>query len=300
MLTGDVCFWNIQNDDEKSLIASIPGHEDRVSCLSWVSNIDSKKNGGVLATAGLDSYLVLWEVDVDKNACNMKQKCVTIDNILLLAINVDLIFCRFTIGRVSNKKSAEAFNKSKLSEGGIVAFDFSPHVSGLFVLGTENGTLAKCSLLGAKIIPSSNALDPSVSAYEKHEGEVCSVAFSPHRKELFLSCGSDNEIRIFHVEQSNPVQIIFMDAGLYSVSWLLQEAQLLLGCGPRGAIRLYSLRNGQLVPHSASSDNDAPLYALAVNEERPNLVAFGDENGTVHLWSIPWNNIARQDLIPPN
>lgn len=273
--SGEVYLWNIQNEDEHSLITSIAGHEDRVSCLSWVCNIDSKKNSALLATAGLDSYLVLWEVDVDENTCKMKQK--------------------FTTGRMNYKKSADTFSKLKSLEGGIVAFDFSPHVSGLFVLGTETGTLAKCSLFGAKTILGSDALDPSVSAFEKHEGAVNSVEFSPHRKELFLSCGADHEIRIFHIEQTNPVQVIFMEAGLCSASWLLQEAQLLLGCGPRGSIRLYSLRHGQLVPHSASSGSDAPFYTQAVNTQRQNMVVFGDAKGTVHLWSIPWNNIARQD-----
>lgn len=46
-----------------------------------------------------------------------------------------------------------------------------------------------------------SVFDPSVSLFEKHEGEISTVSFSPHRKDVFLTCGSDNEIRIFNIDQ---------------------------------------------------------------------------------------------------
>lgn len=47
----------------------------------------------------------------------------------------------------------------------------------------------------------SSTLDPYVNSYNGHDGEVTIIDFSPHRKELFLTCGTDDQIKIFHVDQ---------------------------------------------------------------------------------------------------
>jgi WD40 repeat protein len=43
--------------------------------------------------------------------------------------------------------------------------------------------------------------DPVLYAFEKHEGAVTCVQCSPHHANTFISCGTDNEIRIYHLKQ---------------------------------------------------------------------------------------------------
>lgn len=43
--------------------------------------------------------------------------------------------------------------------------------------------------------------DPVFKFYEPHEGEVVNVAFSPNRKDMFMSNGTDGEIRVYMIGQ---------------------------------------------------------------------------------------------------
>ena len=43
--------------------------------------------------------------------------------------------------------------------------------------------------------------DPVLNAFDKHQGAVTCVQSSPHHENIFISCGTDNEIRIYHMKQ---------------------------------------------------------------------------------------------------
>lgn len=44
-------------------------------------------------------------------------------------------------------------------------------------------------------------LDSAYKYYHSHKGEVTSVAFSPNRKDMFMTNGTDLEIRIYMIDQ---------------------------------------------------------------------------------------------------
>lgn len=43
--------------------------------------------------------------------------------------------------------------------------------------------------------------DPVFKFYEPHEGEIINVAFSPNRKDMFMTTGTDGEIRVYTLGQ---------------------------------------------------------------------------------------------------
>lgn len=40
-------------------------------------------------------------------------------------------------------------------------------------------------------------LDPAFKYYEPHEGEITSVRISPNRNDMFMTSGTDAEIRVY-------------------------------------------------------------------------------------------------------
>lgn len=44
-----------------------------------------------------------------------------------------------------------------------------------------------------------STLDPVFKYYQPHEGELLGIRFSPNRKDMFMSYGTDGEIRIYMV-----------------------------------------------------------------------------------------------------
>lgn len=87
----------------------------------------------------------------------------------------------------------------------ITSFDFSKHNPEIFIVGAEGGMIIQCSILGAAKLPSSTAdapvLDSAVMYYNKLQGEVTAVSFSPNRKDMFMTCSTSAEIRIYMIGQ---------------------------------------------------------------------------------------------------
>lgn len=67
-------MWNNQEDNKDGLIATMAAHDERITAISWVNNVDPKKQTIVLASAGLDAFLNLWDVNVDDSVFKIKQK----------------------------------------------------------------------------------------------------------------------------------------------------------------------------------------------------------------------------------
>lgn len=70
-------------------------------------------------------------------------------------------------------------------------------------MGVEGGDVLRCTLNGPKsvIIDDETYLNPVISKYEKHDGDVKSIQFSPHRPQLFMSCSSGGQVHIYDIEQ---------------------------------------------------------------------------------------------------
>lgn len=115
--------------------------------------------------------------------------------------------------------------KSLIDKGdlGIVGFDFSKHIPDVFVVALEGGLIARCSVLGTTSIKGCCLLnivvsykkcelfsgnshevpfyDPVFKYYEPHKGEIVSIRFLVHRKDMFLTSGTDGEIRVYLLDQ---------------------------------------------------------------------------------------------------
>jgi len=106
----------------------------------------------------------------------------------------------------------------------VVCFDFSTHLPDVFIVGLEGGLVVRCSVLGATKTKSKLTIvftimsikggflgindlpcfDPVFKYYEPHGGEIVSVQCCPHNKDLFLTSGTDGEVRIYVLNQVNP------------------------------------------------------------------------------------------------
>lgn len=50
--------------------------------------------------------------------------------------------------------------------------------------------------------------DPVFKYYEPHKGEIVSIKFLVHRKDMFLSSGTDGEIRVYLLDQVSYFQVL--------------------------------------------------------------------------------------------
>lgn len=139
----------------------------------------------------------------------------------------------------SSRPRSSGGKRERAVEAGLslTGLDFSLMSPGIFIVGTLCGGIYKCSLENpipidsGDVDDSDNPLsDPVVSEYERHEGSVTCIKCSPTRN-IFLSCGTDKEIRLYDIDQVN--QTFFYNILIFDQLWVSKEIQLLAIYVPR-------------------------------------------------------------------
>ncbi|VEN39509.1 unnamed protein product [Callosobruchus maculatus] len=267
--TGTVRVWNIQNEEEEDSISKENVHSEAITQISWVRDVDLTRDV-LLATSSTDGYLKLW---------NFKSSPLGLNHKVSYKIKIPLF------GAVKS-------DSEKIIQG-IVAFDFSPHSPELFVVGLEGGCIAHCSTLGAFELKGSSGenkvFDPLSKYYEPHDGEITCISFSPTRSEMFLTCGTDAEVRIYLIGQEDPAQVIFIRDTLLDIAFVPYEEKLIAGCGLKGMLEIFNVVKGKALSDITTEDvRKSTLTKLAINGNKTNIVALGNSNGELQLWSVPW------------
>ncbi|XP_018580092.1 WD repeat-containing protein 34-like isoform X2 [Anoplophora glabripennis] len=231
---GGIIIWNIQNDEGDDVVTTASAHEEMVTQLSWITDINSSKSI-ILASSSTDGLLKLWTFNAANATLTVKAKYKVKPPIL---------------GNVHRNVETPEHVEKKGGRG-VVCFDFSRHVADLFVVGIEGGLMVQCSVLGATPLKGNTKeeplLDPAFKYYEPHEGEITSVSISPNRNDMFMTSGTDAEIRIYLFGQEEPAQVIFMRNPLNDLMFVPHEDKLVVGCGSNGIMEIFHLITGRAV-----------------------------------------------------
>ncbi|KAK5650559.1 hypothetical protein RI129_001588 [Pyrocoelia pectoralis] len=277
--SGEIVIWTIQHNDANNVIAKVNGHEEAVIDMSWIYDIGTTRSI-VLASSSIDGLLNIWNFNLPLSSLTMKAKYKIKSPVLARSLKA--------------KNSADEISKKVVR--GILSFDFSTYSHELFVAGVEGGLLVLCSSLGANKLKGDTKevpiLDPVIKYYEPHDGEIITVRFSPNRKDMFMSCATDGEIRIYLTEQESPARVIFVEE-LYHASWVPFHEHVVAGCGKRGVLEIFHLISGQSILN-VSTDKvlSTTLLQMEVNKQRCAIVAVGNNRGELQIWSVPWGHFS--------
>ncbi|XP_030758051.1 WD repeat-containing protein 34-like [Sitophilus oryzae] len=273
--TGQVYIWNVSNDIDP-LLCNLSVHEQAITQISWVNDAENSKNLN-LATSSTDGLLKMWIFSNTEASLTPK---------IVFKIKPPIF------GKLNHSTTVPISLTSK-EDLGIICFNFSKHIPDLFIVALEGGLIARCSVLGSTKIkgPDKNiAFDPIFKYYQPHKGEIASVKFSLTHKDMFLTCGTDGEIRIYLIDQDDPAQIIFTKSGQNDLSFVPHEQKLLATCGQKGTLEVYNFMNGKAIDLVFNTKiTKRNLTSLAINQKRENYVVIGNDIGDIQLWNVPWN-----------
>ncbi|KAM4640517.1 dynein axonemal intermediate chain 1-like [Amazona ochrocephala] len=90
------------------------------------------------------------------------------------------------------------------------SFDFHKKIDYLFLVGTEEGKIYKCSKRH-----SSQFLD----VFEAHHMTVDSVSWNPYHSKVFISCSSDWTVKIWDHTIKTPMFVYDLNSGVGDVAW---------------------------------------------------------------------------------
>ncbi|KAJ8873577.1 hypothetical protein PR048_024395 [Dryococelus australis] len=280
--SGEVSVWNVQWGAQGLVGSSAGSHQEAVSQLCWVRSPDPSHVRPLLASAGRDGRLFLWQAEPTLGSFHLLEGFV-----------MTLEHVGGGGGKGSRVQASPLGGRSSV-EVGLTALSFSPHDPASFTVGLEGGGLLRCSTLLARQSSVASVIplkDPVLTDYEGHQGTVTCVQHSVHRQDLFLSCDA-TEIHLHDVNQASPLRVIHPASEVLGLDWVSSYPHLFIVWGPSGTLEYHSINNSQTISCPAllsSEDRDpAPVTAVVFSPGTAHqLVAVGYVQGRIMVWKVP-------------
>ncbi|XP_008489653.2 WD repeat-containing protein 34 [Calypte anna] len=177
---------------------------------------------------------------------------------------------------------------------GVTSLSFSHFDPRVFIVGVEGGCPLKCST--AAETPALHRAGGSVPlrapaelSFSPHAGPVYSVSCSPFHRNLFLSCGTDGQVHLHSMLQTQPlVSLQLSKKYLFCVRWSPVRPLVFAAASGEGDVHLFDFAKSSQKPAVSMKQavGECPVYCLEFNTKQTQLLAAGDAAGTVRIWQL--------------
>ncbi|XP_065071936.1 cytoplasmic dynein 2 intermediate chain 2-like isoform X2 [Rhopilema esculentum] len=276
---GEVVVWDLSQDDDNALVASsrqIELHQEPVTKVTWMKAKGRLKSWTYeIMSISSDGKAFLWRYDQYGKKLKLER------GFLVLAEKIPKSL-------VPSKIRSDA-------EMGVTCMSFAKDDPDIFVIGSEGGGLFKCYLDSEDVTSKGTAgtrvylRSPVTLAYAPHIGPVYSVDCSPFHRNVFISCSMDTTVNIFSMLQIKPLYTIEPGAGyLLHAQWSQSRPLVFFLTTENGKLLIYDLKVSQIKPTNVIdvSSTKKAVYAIDLNPQRSKLIATGDADGCVSVWSL--------------
>ena len=125
------------------------------------------------------------------------------------------------------------------------------------------------------------------SSYKGHSNWVRCARFSPDNR-LIGSCGDDNSVIIFDVEQKS-VKYRFLDhAGHVNSCRFSPDGTIIASSGDDGKIKLFDIRMGRLIQHYDAHNDKINCISY---HQSGNYIISGSDDSTIKIWDLKMGQI---------
>jgi len=275
MYNGVILIYNVARESATVAIDSYdtPGkHGGPVWSLEWVERErGGDERGEVLMSVSHDGRVVQW---------TMRKGFESLD---LMKIK----------RQVTSGKTQQKTNKTEHARisafSPTLGFDFHPSDGNTYIVGTEEGTINRCSC---------SYNEQVLDVYKGHGGPVFCVKWHPTIDAMFASCSEDWTIRIWCQKEAK--HVIRLDHGtkpIRDLRWSKYSPNLLVAIS-ESSIDIWDLTVSILDPimtmpfHAGCELN---VIGIAPNS---NCLFVGDSDGIVSVYQIKgFNTDDKQNLI---
>jgi dynein intermediate chain 1 len=159
-----------------------------------------------------------------------------------------------------------------LSLSGGTCFDFNWQDDGIFVVGTEDGLVRRCSkAYSARYL----------NAYEGHHMAVYAVRWNRFHPSVFLSCGADWTVKLWEASSPRPLLSFDLSNSVGDVAWAPYSSTVFAAVTSNGKVHVFDLSKNKNEPLCTQSVvKNAKLNRIAFNPRDP-VILVGDTRGSV-------------------
>ncbi|XP_073511212.1 dynein axonemal intermediate chain 1 [Phyllobates terribilis] len=249
---GNVAIFNLKSDSPQPKCASSAKsgkHTDPVWQVKWQKD-DLDKNLNFFSVSS-DGRVVSWTL---------------IKNEL---VHTDVI-------RLSVERSAQdAVEGLQLqTPGSGTAFDFHSQIDYLFLVGTEEGNIHKCSKAY-----SSQFLD----TFDAHNMAVDTVRWNPFHPKVFITCSSDWTVKIWEHSVKKPMFVFDLNSAVGDVAWAPYSSTVFAAVTTDGKVHVFDLSVNKyeaLCQQAVVAKKKTKLTHIEFNPIYP-VIIIGDDRGHV-------------------
>ena len=174
---------------------------------------------------------------------------------------------------------AESPEGSLSGLAGGCCFDFNRVHDHLFVVGTEEGAIHKCSKAYS---------GQYLETYRAHHMAVYRLAWNPFHPRVFLSCSADWTVRLWDRDLAVPVMSFDLGNAVGDVAWSPYSATVFAAVTADGKVHVFDLNENKHEPLCEQKVvKRAKLTHVQFNAESPILVVGDDRGGCTSLKLSP-------------
>uniref|UniRef100_A0A1A8V487 Dynein axonemal intermediate chain 4 n=1 Tax=Nothobranchius furzeri TaxID=105023 RepID=A0A1A8V487_NOTFU len=272
MCDGTIAVYDVQSPDAKSQVISsceCPNrHLGPVWQLRWIQQELSytEEKAEALFSLGEDGRMRRWSILKGVFDCADVMK----------------------LKRINHKKKKDGKNETgKATESVLSAlipglcFDFHPTDSSIYLIGTWEGVIHKCSCSNRQQF---------LEMYKKHFAPVNSISWCPLNPDLFLSCSADWTIQLWKHDCLKPVLgFTTTCGGVHDIKWS-PKAATVFGAVKKGQLEIWNLDSSFLDPIIVQPAAPGVTMTSLLFASHTDYVVVGDAEGQVTVFLL--NNLS--------
>ncbi|NXJ91564.1 WDR78 protein, partial [Corythaixoides concolor] len=165
-----------------------------------------------------------------------------------------------------------------------MCFDFHPKDTNIYLAGTEQGYIHKCSC---------SCNEQFLETYRGHKGPVYKVAWSPFSADMFLSCSADWSVILWHQDSQTPI-LTFSSAPafVHDIMWSPKSA-FIFAAANESRVEIWDLSVSIFQPVITSFANSRGKFMSVLFAKNTDCLLVGDSEGEVSVFKL-------QNLAAPN
>ncbi|XP_075688914.1 dynein axonemal intermediate chain 4 isoform X2 [Rhinoderma darwinii] len=265
MYNGTVAIYDVQKKENIPVLDSNDNpnkHTCPVWQVKWIEHDSSlgEDKGEILVSICADGRITRWHI----------RKGLDCSDLMRLKRTAKDRFKKST----GEKEKKEAFI-SRQAPG--MCFDFLPTDSNIYLAGTEEGHIHKCSC---------SYNEQFLDTYRAHKGPVYKLAWSPFCPDVFLSCSADWCIHLWRQDILKPILTFSATTNsVHDIMWS-PSSPLVFGAVNENRVEIWDLSGSTLDPIIVSSANPGVKLTTLLFAKNTNCVLIGDSDGQVSVYTL--------------
>lgn len=257
---GTVMVYNVSNGSSKPIYSSTVKtgkHTDPVWQVYWQKEDLGKELN--FYSVSSDGRVVNWSMS--KNELKMEP-------VMQLKL----------VNAVRDDLAIEETSLTGLAGG--CCFDFNEKQDHLFIVGTEEGNIHKCSKAYS---------GQYLETYEGHHMAVYAVRWNPFDERIFISCSADWTVKLWNHNLNYPIMSFDLGNAVGDVCWSSYSSTVFSAVTSDGKVHVFDLAENKHEPLCEQKVVKRAKLTHACFNSRDFIVIVGDDRGGVNSLKLSPN-----------